>query len=52
MTKTIETPQTPSEDEYGIVATFSDKSLEQLSFIQGQLHDLLANTIWLTVLPR
>lgn len=48
MTKTIPTPQTLSEDEYGIVATFSNKSLDSLSAIQAQLHDILGDAVWFT----
>ncbi len=48
MTNTVETIQTPSKDEYGIVATFSEQSLRQLSNIQDQLHEYLGDAIWLT----
>lgn len=50
MTNTIETPQTPSHDEYGIFATFSEQSLDQLVEIQDQLSECLGDAIWLT--PR
>jgi len=50
MSNTIPTPQTPSFDEYSIVATFSEQSLDQLSAIQSQLVELLGDNIWLT--PR
>ncbi|HSX42668.1 MAG TPA: hypothetical protein VLF59_01125 [Candidatus Saccharimonadales bacterium] len=50
MTQTIETPQTPSHDEYAIVATFSEQSLDKLALIQDQLSERLGDVIWLT--PR
>jgi hypothetical protein len=50
MTCTIETIQTPSEDECGIVATFSEQSLDQLTAIQAKLSERLGDSIWLT--PR
>ena len=48
MTETVETPQTPSENEYGIVATFSEQSLTKLKSIQDQLSKYLGDAIWLT----
>lgn len=48
MTYTVETIQKPSEDECGIVATFSDQSLSQLTSIQDQLIESLGDAIWIT----
>lgn len=50
MINTTPTPQKPSSDECGIVATFSDSSLDLLTSIQSQLVDCLGDAIWLT--PR
>lgn len=50
MSSTVVTPQTPSLDEYGIVATFSEQSLDDLSTIQSQLSKHFGGAIWLT--PR
>ena len=50
MTQTVETIQTPSDDECGIVATFSEHSLNSLTEIQDRLSDYLGDAIWLT--PR
>ena len=50
MTKTIETIQTSSADECGIVATFSEQSLNNLMDIQDRLSECLGDAIWLT--PR
>jgi hypothetical protein len=48
MTETIPTLQTPSYDECGIVATFSEESLANLSALQKQLGTILGDSIWLT----
>lgn len=48
MSNTVITPQTPSEDEYAIVATFSNSSLKQIINIQQKLESLLGKVIWLT----
>ena len=50
MTKTTETLLTPSDDECGIVATFSEQSLDNLTEIQDKLSEYLGDSIWLT--PR
>ena len=50
MTKTIETIHTPSDDECGIVATFSEQSLNSLTEIQDKLSESFGDAIWLT--PR
>ena len=50
MAETIVSPRTPSQDEYGIVATFSESSLDALSIIQDSLTEHLGDSIWLT--PR
>lgn len=50
MTQTIETLQTPAQDEYAIVATFSKQSLDVLTHIQSQISERLGDAVWLT--PR
>jgi len=48
MIETVPTPQTPSYDEYGIVATFSETSLAALYTLQSQLEEVLGDAIWST----
>jgi hypothetical protein len=48
MKNTVETAQTPSDDEFSIVATFSEQSLSRLKSIQDYLKEYLGDSIWLT----
>lgn len=50
MSKTAITPLTPSIHEYGIVATFSDATLDSLVAIQATIKDKLGDAVWLA--PR
>ena len=47
MTKTIATDQISSEDEYNLVATFSEHSLNVLTGIQSKLSEHFDDAIWL-----